>query len=134
MKRSKSDQVDEIPNNIIIEGKEGEVQNSSKKKGKGKNLPKTIKRVFPNCIDVTMWRKRNRLEKKTRIFKMIGNYHSIKKALYERGWVENMDKSSPCFDLLWTLKQRDIDYDNLRDGQIVNHFRCNGVITTKVGL
>jgi tubulin monoglycylase TTLL3/8 len=134
VQRSKSDQVDEIPNNIMMDNKEVELQNSSKKKGKSKNLPKTIKRVFPNWTDATMWRKRNRLEKKTRIFKMIGNYHSIKKALYERGWVENKDKTSPCFDLLWTLRQRDIDYDNLRDGQIVNHFRYNGVITTKVGL
>lgn len=134
VERSKSDQVDGIPNNIILENKGSDAQNSSKKKGKPKNLPKTIKRVFPNCTDVAMWRKRNRLEKKTRIFKMIGNYHSIKKALYERGWVENKDKSSPCFDLLWTLKQRDIDYDSLREGQIVNHFRYNGVITTKVGL
>ena len=65
---------------------------------------------------------------------MIGNYSSIKKALYERGWVENKDKTSQCFDLLWTLKQRDIEYENLREGQIVNHFRYNGVITTKVGL
>ena len=65
---------------------------------------------------------------------MIGNYPTIKKTLNDKGWVENKDKTSPCFDLLWTLRQRDIDYESLKDGQIVNHFRFNGAITTKVGL
>lgn len=65
---------------------------------------------------------------------MYGNYSSIRKALHERGWIENKDKASGHFDLLWTLKQRDIEFDSLKEGQIVNHFRYNGVITTKVGL
>lgn len=135
VRRSLSNQNDEIPSNVVLatNTEDTPAERSAKKKGK-KAVPKTIKRIFPNCTDVGAWRKRNRLEKKTRVFKMIGNYASIKKALYERGWVENKDKTSHCFDLLWTLKQRDIDYENLKDGQIVNHFRYNGVITTKVGL
>lgn len=134
-KRSRSDQLEELPSNVIIaNSNEPASTKPSKKKGKQRQVPKSITRVVPNCTDSGAWRKKNRLEKKTKIFKMIGNYASIKKALYERGWVENKDKSSPCFDLMWTLRQRDIDYENLREGQIVNHFRYNGVITTKVGL
>ena len=106
----------------------------SNKKTKKVNLPKAVNRVFPNWTDVGLWRKKNRLGKKTRVYKMFGNYATIRKALQERGWVENKDKTSTWFDFLWTLKQKDIDYENLRDGQIVNHFRYNGVITTKVGL
>ena len=97
-------------------------------------MPKVVKRILPNCTDSVQWKKKNRLGNKAKVFKMIGNYACIRKALHERGWVENKDKSSPCFDFLWTLKQRDIDYESLREGQIVNHFRYNGVITTKVGL
>lgn len=95
--RSKSDQVDEIPDNFAPEdGKEATPSKGSKvKKGKtNKNIPKTIKRIFPNVTDLNAWRKRNHLEKKTRIFKMFGNYASIRKALHDRGWVENKDKVS----------------------------------------
>lgn len=122
-----------IPANVIMDNLDPS-DKVTKKKNKKAKPPKVIKRSLPNCIDAETWKKKNKLEKKTRIFKMIGNYPSIRKALYERGWVENKDKSSPCFDLLWTLKQRDIDFEALRDGQIVNHFRFNGVITTKAGL
>ena len=136
MNRSKSDQMDEIPANVVMadSGATPTKKGAKKVKNKGKPIPKTIKRIFPNVTDLSAWRKRNHLGTKTRIFKMFGNYTSIKKALYDRGWVENKDKTSPCFDLLWSLKCRDIDFDNLRDGQIVNHFRYNGCITTKIGL
>lgn len=133
-KRSKSDKLEELPTNVIVASDQSPVSGSAKKKTKQKQVPKTIKRIFPNVTDVGQWRKRNRLTKQTKIFKMIGNYNSIKKAFNERGWVENKDKTSPWFDLLWTLKLKDIDYESLKDGQIVNHFRFNGAITTKVGL
>lgn len=50
------------------------------------------------------------------------------------GWIENTDKNSPCFDLKWTLKAKDIESENLCDFQIVNHFEKNITITTKHGL
>jgi len=133
-KRTKSDQLGDLPPNVLAVNDVVELKGSGKKKGKSKGLPKAIKRVFPNCTDLGAWRKRNRLTHKTKIFKMFGNYSIIKKNFHERGWVENKDRNSPCFDVLWTLRQRDIDYESLREGQIVNHFRYNGVITTKVGL
>jgi tubulin monoglycylase TTLL3/8 len=58
----------------------------------------------------------------------------VKKALKKRGWVENKDKDSTCFDLKWTLKSKDIDSGHLHDFQIVNHFAKATSITTKVGL
>ena len=132
--RSKSDQIDEHIEKFVIVDAKGMKNSSSKKKNKNKLIPKTIKRIFPNLTDLTAWRKRNHLTKKTRIFKMLGNYQTIKQALYDRGWVENKDRNSPWFDLCWSLKARDIDFDNLKEGQIVNHFRFNGCITTKIGL
>lgn len=40
----------------------------------------------------------------------------VKRALKKRGWIENKDKDSPCFDLKWTLKGKDIDYSALIEG------------------
>lgn len=95
VKRSKSDQLEELPTNVFVANDQSPVSGSAKKKLKLKQVPKTIKRIFPNVTDVGQWRKRNRLTTKTKIFKMLGSYNSIKKALNERGWVENKDKSSP---------------------------------------
>jgi tubulin monoglycylase TTLL3/8 len=36
--------------------------------------------------------------------------------------------------LKFTLQGRELDYKNLLDFQMVNHFEKNGVITTKAGL
>jgi tubulin monoglycylase TTLL3/8 len=58
----------------------------------------------------------------------------LKRALKQRGWLHNTDSSSPFFDLKFTLQGREIDYGNLQDFQLVNHFEKNGVITTKIGL
>jgi tubulin monoglycylase TTLL3/8 len=52
----------------------------------------------------------------------------------ERGWFQNKDKESPCFHLKWVLKTKDIDFYNLLDHQIVNHFDKGSEITTKWGL
>ena len=48
--------------------------------------------------------------------------------------MENKDGESPCFDLKWTLKTKEIDHNNLEPYQIVNHFYKATSITTKVGL
>lgn len=64
----------------------------------------------------------------------MGGYPDLKKQLLKRGWVENPDHRSPCFDLKFTLMAKDIDYGSLTDLQIVNHFEKNTHITTKVGI
>jgi hypothetical protein len=51
-----------------------------------------------------------------------------------RGWAENTDNHSQCFDLKWAVRSIDIDYSALLPGQIVNHFSMSVRLTTKVGL
>ena len=68
------------------------------------------------------------------MFIITGGYSDIKKALRARGWVQNPDSCSPCFDMKWVLQSRECEYGSLQDNQIVNHFEKNGVITTKIGL
>lgn len=68
------------------------------------------------------------------MFICTGGYPDIKKALKSRGWVHNKDSTSPCFDLKWVLKSKDIDHNILNDNQLVNHFNKAAAITTKVGL
>lgn len=83
-----------LKSNIIMSELESSAQKGAKKKIKKVNMPKVIKRVFPNCTDVSLWRKKNRLDRRTRVFKMFGNYATIRKTLHERGWIENKDKTS----------------------------------------
>ncbi|KAL4504141.1 hypothetical protein ABPG72_020979 [Tetrahymena utriculariae] len=84
--------------------------------------------------DLAKWKKYNRLDPKTKVFIIKGGYGDLRKALQERGWVENPDYFSPCFDLKWTCKVQDIDYDNLYENQVVNHFDNNQTFTSKYGL
>jgi hypothetical protein len=60
-----------------------------------------------------MFRKRHRLNPGQKVFIISKNYTIAKEALLERGWFQNKDKSSPCFDLKWVLKVKDIDFPNL---------------------
>ena len=83
---------------------------------------------------MAQWKKRQRLNPEDKIFSIVGGYGDIKAALDKRGWFENPDLSSPCFDFKWTLRAKDIDHKGLLDHQIVNHFEKNTSITTKVGL
>lgn len=104
---------------------------SKKKENKSKKskLP-----IYPNITDLATWKKKHRLDPETRVFIVIGGYGALKRALESRGWVENPDSSSLCFDLKWTLKAKDICTELLQEFQIVNHFQRNTSITTKVGL
>jgi len=48
-----------------------------------------------------------------KVFIVKGGYRDLKNALLERGWVENPDKFSKLFDLKWTTKINDIDFQEL---------------------
>ena len=37
-----------------------------------------------------------------------GTYYRLRKALLDRGWVENKDRESPCFDFKWVVKPKDL--------------------------
>ena len=61
-------------------------------------------RSFPFITDLNEWRKKNRLQLDTKVFIITGGYGELKKALLNRGWVQNPDVSSPCFNLKYTLQ------------------------------
>ena len=92
------------------------------------------KEVFLNITDINQWKKKHRVEPDTKVFICKGGYKDIKRALKQRGWVENKDGDSLCFDLKWMLKSKDIPTNDLTPNQIVNHFYKATSITTKVGL
>ena len=46
---------------------------------------------------------------------LLGGYPDVKKALKSRGWVQNPDPYSLCFDYKYALMARDIDMDGLKD-------------------
>ena len=68
------------------------------------------------------------------VFVMPDNYPDVRAALLRRGWVENNDVSSGCFNLKWCLRTRAIDKPQLARNQMVNHFRKTSCLTTKNGL
>jgi hypothetical protein len=65
---------------------------------------------------------------------MTGGYDDLRRALNARGWVENRDRDSYCWDLLFTLKTSEIRHKELRRDQVVNHFLHANHLTTKIGL
>ena len=77
---------------------------------------------FLNITDMKEWKKKNRVDASTKVFIIKGGYGDVKRALKQRGWVENKDKESPCFDLMWTLMTKDVRQKELQAHQIVNHF------------
>ena len=87
-----------------------------------------------NITDLAVWKKRNKVAENQRVFHVSGGYGELKRALKERKWIENKEMDSICFDLMWTLKAKDIPHKDLLSHQLVNHFEKNTAITTKVGL
>ena len=62
------------------------------------------------------WKKKNQIPDETKVFIVSGGYGFLKKSLKKRGWIENKDHSSPCFDLKWVLKSKDINHNELKEG------------------
>lgn len=100
----------------------------------GQPIVKRKLRKYPFIVDIDLWIKKQRLPSDSKVFIVTGGYNDIKRSLRKRGWVENPDTRSPCFTFRWSLQNKDIDYESLKDFQIVNHFQKSGCITTKVGL
>lgn len=72
-----------------------------------------MKAVSLNITDMKEWKKKNRVEPETKVFIVKGGYGDVRRALKQRGWVENKDKDSPCFDFKWTLMTKDIPHNDL---------------------
>ena len=69
--------------------------------------------MFLNITDLPTWKKKHKVDDSNKVFICKGGYGDIKRALRARGWVENKDHHSPCFDFKWTLKSKDIDHKSL---------------------
>lgn len=131
-----------MPQNTEEDDEEEETKPKKKKKPSAdqtnlesfleRNNPKKV--IFPNITDLATWKKKYKVEDDVKVFICTGGYPDIKKALKKRGWVQNKDHESPCFDLKWVLKSKDINHNTLNDSQLVNHFNKAAAITTKVGL
>lgn len=67
-------------------------------------------RIYNFITDLTEWKKKQRLPENIKVFIINGGYGDLKKAFRERGWIENPDYDSQCFDLKWTLTAKEIDY------------------------
>ena len=76
-----------------------------------RNKPK--EKVYTNISDIQLWKKKNKIDNKTKIFIVDKSYHTIREALEERGWFENPDSTSNCFDFKFVIKGKDIDYSQL---------------------
>jgi len=90
--------------------------------------------IYPNIYNMKEWKKKHKLDPKVKVYIVTGGYGDVKKALDKRGWIQNPDPKSRCFDLRWTIKSKEHDIKYLEDFQLVNHFEKNASITTKVGL
>jgi len=51
------------------------------------------------------WKKKNRVVDGRKVF-VVKNNGDIKRALNSRGWIENTDEGSPCFDFKWSIKPK----------------------------
>ena len=83
---------------------------------------------------MALWKKKHRVEPHQRVFVCVSGYPYIRKLMHDKGWVENRDKHSQVFDLRFVIRKKDISYKKLLEGQVVNHFEHNSVITSKSGL
>ncbi len=87
-----------------------------------------------NISDLSEWKRKKKVDPSAKVFIISGGYKTIKAELLSRGWIRNSDLSSSCFDLKWVLKGKDIDFQNMQESQIVNHFPKSSNITTKIGI
>ena len=67
-------------------------------------------------------------------FIVTGGYSDVVKNLTERGWVRQKDPKNLFYDYIWTLKTNEINFMQMKDEQMANHFFRNGQITRKSGL
>jgi hypothetical protein len=86
------------------------------------------------CGNLEEWKKRNKINKDTKVFICFTGYPDMRKALLNRGWHENHDQDSLFFDFKCSLSSKNIEHDKVEKIQILNHFENSGEITRKVRL
>ena len=87
-----------------------------------------------DITDLSLWKKKQQLDDSTKVYIVLGKYYDLRQALKDRGWIENTQHNSVCFDFKWSTRIDRIDYKSLLDFQLVNHFENCSLLTTKIGL
>ena len=59
------------------------------------------------ATSLAAWRRREGLAPDARVFVLTGPFPDARAALAARGWAENGDAGSACFDLKWSLRARE---------------------------
>jgi len=77
---------------------------------------------------------KKKLHEDTIVFIYTTGDEYMRRAFLRRGWVENTIPSSFVFDFRWDLNENSVDFEQLRSGQLCNHFPNNQELTTKTGL
>ncbi len=77
---------------------------------------------------------KNRVKHDTIVFIFTTADEYMKKAFYRHGWLENEVAEARVFDLRWDLNQNAVSFEELRPGQLCNHFPHSEELTTKTGL
>lgn len=90
--------------------------------------------MAPAARDFADWKRKHGIAPEQRVFVMTGWYPCVREALVARGWVQNLDRDSPFFDLKWTLTSQHLRQSNLEPWQLSNHFQKTRSLVTKVGL
>ena len=67
-------------------------------------------------------------------FVVLGGYPDIVEAIAKRGYKQSKDPTDKSYDFLYTLKNVDIPFTELKPNQLVNHFWKANQITRKSGL
>lgn len=67
-------------------------------------------------------------------FVVLGKFLDIVSAIAKRGYIQSRDPTDKSYDFLYTLKNVDIPFTELKPNQMVNHFRKAVQITKKSNL
>ena len=71
---------------------------------------------------------------KEKKFVVLGGYPDIVEAILKRGWIQSKNPEDKSYDFLYTLKNADIPFTELKSNQLVNHYWKANQITRKSGL
>ena len=64
-------------------------------------------------------------------FVVTGGYPDIINAILKRGWIQSKNPEDKSYDFLYTLKNADIPFNELKSNQLVNHYWKANQITRK---
>jgi hypothetical protein len=77
--------------------------------------PPKKKEKKPRLTNLNAWKKAHDLSKNSKVYIVSKGYGDLRRDLDERGWHENEDSRSMCFNMKWVVKIRDIPYSKLNN-------------------